>query len=270
MNRLGIELISAFGLPPVEYVHLAADLGCANVSMSLTAIHINPHGYAPFNLMDDLALRRKTGAVLKDRGVSVSLAEGLTVRPGVEARDRGAEFDAFADLGAQRVNVVSLDADVGRSFDQFAVTAEMAAERGMVTTIEFSPGLNVPDLPTALAAVRHVGRADFLLLIDTMHFFRSGSSLADLAALDPDLIGYVQLCDAPLVADFATYSEAMTERMVPGQGELPLLDLLKIVPRDRVVGLEIPMLSQAKAGVGPHERLRPAVEAAKALLAQLP
>ncbi len=270
MNRLGIETISAFGLPPVEYVNLAADLGCAHISTGLFQIHINPHSYPSFNLLEDASLRREMNAALRDRGVSVSLAEGLTVKPGVEARDRTAEFDAFAELGAQRINVVSLDPDVGRTLDQFALTAEMAAARGIQTTTEFAPGLTIADLPSALAAIRHIGRPDFRLLIDTMHLIRSGSTAADLAALDPDLIGYVQLCDAPLVSTFPTYmQEAMTERRIPGQGELPLLEILKTVPRDRVVSLEVPLLSQATAGKGPLERLRPAVAAAKALLAQL-
>jgi sugar phosphate isomerase/epimerase len=270
MNRLGIETISAFGLPPVEYVNLAADLGCAHISIGLSAIDINPHGYVPYNLKENAALRREVNAAMRDRGISVSLAEGLTVRPGIEARDRAAEFDAFAELGVKRINTVSLDPDIGRTLDQFAITVEMAAERGMESTTEFAPGLTVADLQTALEAIRHVGRPDFRLLIDTMHLIRSGSSPADLAALDPDLIGYVQLCDAPLVSKFPTYmQEAMTERMVPGQGELPLLEILRTVPRDRVVSLEVPQLSRAKAGIGPLERLRPAVAAARELLAQL-
>lgn len=266
-NRLGIETISAFGLPPVKYVNLAADLGCAHISMALSPVDINPHGYGSYNLREDVVLRRAMSAALRDRGVSISLAEGLTVKPSIEARDRAAEFDTFADLGAERINAVSLDPDMGRTLDQIAVTVEMAAERGMEATTEFAPGLTVADLTTALEVIRHVGRPDFRLLIDTMHFIRSGSSPADLAALDPDLIGYVQLSDAPLVSKFSSYmQEAMTERLVPGQGELPLLAILKAVRRDCVVSLEVPLLSQAMAGIGPYARLRPAVAAARELL----
>ena len=101
-NRLGIETISAFGMPPVEYVNLAADLGCAHISTGLYPIYINPHGYASFNLREDAVLRRAMNAAMRDRGVSISLAEGLTVKPNIEARDRAAEFDAFADLGVRR------------------------------------------------------------------------------------------------------------------------------------------------------------------------
>jgi sugar phosphate isomerase/epimerase len=269
-NRLGIETISAFGMPPVEYVNLAADLGCAHISTGLYPIDINPHGYASYNLREDAVLRRAMNAAMRDRGVSISLAEGLTVKPNIEARDRAAEFDAFADLGVRRINTVSLDPDMGRTLDQFAVTVEMAAERGMETTTEFAPGLTVANLTMALQVMRHIGRPDFRLLIDTMHLIRSGSSPADLAALDPALIGYVQLSDAPLVSKFSTYiQEAMTERLVPGQGELPLLAILKAVRRDCVVSLEVPLLSQAKAGIGPHDRLRPAVAAARELLERI-
>jgi sugar phosphate isomerase/epimerase len=270
MNRLGIETISVFGLPPVEFVNLAADLGCAFISTGLTQLHINPHGYPSFSLFEDATLRREMIAAMRDRGVSISLGEGLTAQENVDIRNRVAELDIMAELGIKRINTVSLDPDLGRTFDKFAIIAELAAARGMETTTEFAPGLTVADLPTAIAAVRHVGRPDFRLLIDTMHFTRTGAKPADLIALDPDIIGYVQLADAPLKPRFASYmQEAMTERMVPGTGQAPLREILAAVPPDRVVALEIPLLSQAQAGVGPYERLRPCVQAARNLLTQL-
>jgi len=61
----------------------------------------------------------------------------------------------------------------------------------------------------------------------------------------------------------------MTARMVPGTGELPLRDILAALPRDLVIGIEVPRLKEARAGAGPHERLRPCVEAARDLLAGL-
>ena len=57
--------------------------------------------------------------------------------------------------------------------------------------------------------------------------------------------------------------------LVPGEGELPLRDMLAALPRDRVVGLEVPLRSEALAGVGPRERLGRCVAAARDLLAQL-
>lgn len=267
-HQLGIEHLSVFGLPPVEFVTLVADLGCQHLATGLGAAPFNPHGYQPFSLRDDATLRREMSAVMRDRGVSISLGEGFNIRPGSDIGDCGADLDIMRELGVTRINMVSLDPDLQRSFDQFGVLAELAAARGMETTVEMSPGLTVGDLDTALAAVRHVGRADFRLLLDTMHVFRSGSTIDDIAALDPALIGYIQLCDAPWQPTVANYmEEGMFYRLPPGEGELPLAELLALVPEDRVIGLEVPMRTQAEAGLGPRERLEPCVAAARRLLA---
>jgi hypothetical protein len=61
MQRLSIEPLSVMGLPPVEFVGLAADLGLRYVAMTLSAMP-NPYGYPPFSLRDDLALRSQADA----------------------------------------------------------------------------------------------------------------------------------------------------------------------------------------------------------------
>ncbi len=266
-DQLGIEHLSVFGLPPVDFVTLVADLGCRYLATGLSAVPFNPHGYAPFNLRDDAALRREMMAAMRDRGIAISLGEGFTIRPDADIARCADDLDIMAELGVLRINTVSLDPDFQRTCDQFAVLAELAAARGMETTVELSPGLTVGDLDTALAAIRHVGRRDFRLLLDTMHVFRSGAAVADIAALDPHLIGYVQLCDAPWQPAMEHYmEEAMFHRLPPGQGQLPLGDLLALVPNDCVIGLEVPMSARAQAGVGPRERLEPCVAAARLLL----
>lgn len=269
MANLGIEIISVFGLPPVEFVDLAADLGCQHISTGLSSFDFGVHDYPAWSLRDDAKLRREMVAAMRDRGVSISLGEGLNIRSGVSARDYAADLDILCELGAEVFNTVSMDPDPGRTFDEFAVLSEMVAARGRVTTVELVPTLTVGDLPTALAALRHVGRADFRLMFDTMHVMRSGATIADVAALDAGQIGYVQLCDAPLKARFASYfEESMFERMVPGEGELGLRDLLAVLPADRIYSLELPLRSEGLAGIGPQERLGKCVAAARRLLAE--
>jgi sugar phosphate isomerase/epimerase len=177
----------------------------------------------------------------------------------------------MCELGVQRINAVSMEPDMQRTYDQFAVMAEMAEQVGVEATLELGPGLTIGNLTAAVAVVKHVGRKNFKLLIDTMHFARSGSSAADLAALDANMIGYAQLCDAPLVSTHATYmEEAMNARMSPGTGELPLLDIVAALPSHLVLGIEAPQLALAQAGVGAHKRLGKCVADAQALLLQLP
>jgi sugar phosphate isomerase/epimerase len=269
MDRLGIERLCVFGMPPVPFIALAADLGCRHIGTGLTPLQAyNPHDYPWWSLRDDPALRRDTVAALGDLGVSMSLCEGFGIRPGADVGDYAADLDVVSELGGRRINAVSVDTDLGRTLDEFARLAEMAEARGIETVIEIGPG-PIGGLDAALAAVRHVGRPGFRLLIDTMHFFRLGDGARDLARLDPGLICYVQLCDAPLTSRFARYmDEAFYERAAPGEGELPLLDLLEITPDAVVVSLEVPQRSLAEAGVGVRERVGRCVEAARTLLAE--
>jgi len=270
VRRIGIDYISVFGLPPVEYVHLAADLGCMSIGTGLAPFPYNPHGYQRWSLRDDRNLRQRMRTALRERGIALALGEGFFVLPQRDVSAYAEDLDAMHELGAKRINTLGLDPEKSRTYDQFAVLVEMAAQRGMETTLEFGPRLGVDSLPAALDAIRHVARPDFKLVIDTMHLVRSGGGAADIAALDPGLIGYVQLCDAPRVSKFAEYAdEAKFERMVPGSGELPLLDILNALPPQLNVSLEVPQRSLAEKGVDSSERLARCVEATRGLLSQL-
>lgn len=274
MNPIAIEFISVFGMPPVELVHLAADLDCHHLGIGLTPLPsnppFNPHGYPAWSLREDAALRRAMRAALRERGVRIAVGEGFLIRPETDARQFATDLELMRELGAANINVLSIESDVSRAFDQIAELAERAHDLGMQTLLEFGPLMAIPDLATALAAVRHVGQPYFRLLIDAMHWMRSGATAEDLAKLDPALVGHAQLCDAPLASRFPSYAEeAKFERMVPGTGELPLNDFVAALPRDVVIGLEVPQRSLAEAGIGPYERLRRCVEATRRLLSEI-
>lgn len=270
MQRIGIEFITVFGQPPVEFVHLAADLGCRDIGLALAPMFESPLGYPSWSLRDDPALRANVSAALKARGVSVALGEGFLIRPGAEIGDSDRDLDLMCELGARRINMCSIDPDLLRSYDQCARLAEMAEKRGLGTTLEFGPVFAIADLKSALAARQHVGRNTFRLLVDTLHLARAGLGASDIAALPARTIGYAQLCDAPRAFTQESYmNEARYERMVPGEGELPLIEIVAALPADIVIGLEIPMLREAKAGVDAHKRVGRCVDATRALLARL-
>jgi sugar phosphate isomerase/epimerase len=265
---LSIDFISVFGLPPVQFVALAAELGCRHISIALTPMPANPHQYPDWSLRTDSALRRDTLAALQHRGVTISLGEGFLVRPNCDVLELAADLDLMRELGVATVNVLSLEPDQNRERDQLAVFADMADARSMQVTLEFLPGLPIGNLVTAAAAVRDLRKKNFRLLLDAMHVFRSGAQAAEIAALDAALIGYAQLCDVPAVSTFASYAEeARHERLPPGEGELPLQDFLAALPRDLIIGLEVPMLGRAQRGVSPYDRLVGCVRDARSLLA---
>jgi sugar phosphate isomerase/epimerase len=256
-SEIGIEFISVLGLPPVQFVQLAQDLGCRHIGVALEPI-VLAKGCASWSMRTDLALRQSMVDALRDSGVSVSLGEGFIAWPSKDIREARADLDAMRELGAQQVNLIALDPDRARTFDQCAVFAELAGERGMGATVEFMPGLPIGNLATAGAAIRHAGKTNLRVLIDAMHFFRSGSQVEELAAFDPVLIGHVQICDVPLISAGASYAdEARYARLPPGAGELPLLEFLKALPEQVPMGVEVPMMARADAGVGARERLAP-------------
>jgi sugar phosphate isomerase/epimerase len=272
MNRLGIEMLTLLGMPPVEHVKLAAELGCVSISTGLSGLPLARFGYAELSLYpawsleDDPALRREMRAALRDTGVHIGLGEGFGVRPDADLRDRASGLDIMAELGALRVNAVSMEPDMARTHDQLAILAEMVIERGMRFIVEFAPPNAIASLDGALAAVDHVGRDRCQLMFDAMHFFRSGAKVADIAGIDPALIGYAQLCDAPLVSKGGSYMhEAMFARLVPGTGELPLREWIAALPADLAIGLEVPMIAGLQAGTSPRDHAARVVAAAREL-----
>src|ERR1700738_4383467 len=119
MDRLGIGFLNVFGLPPGKFVDLAADLGCRHISVFLRGMALVPLGYPPFSFKEDAALRKSMIAALRDRGVTISLGDGFLVLPNADVHAFSADLDAMAELGVPRINTVSLDPDLGRTFDQF-------------------------------------------------------------------------------------------------------------------------------------------------------
>jgi hypothetical protein len=161
MRDLGIEFISVFGLAPVDFVHLAADLGCRYISTALIGRPLKSLGYPAFSLTDDVRLRQHLLTATNDRGVGISLGEGMVIVPDADVSGLAADLDIMAQLGAARINTLSFDPDRNRTFDQLATPTEMAAERGIGTTIELAPGMTIGDPATVLAAIEHVACPTF-------------------------------------------------------------------------------------------------------------
>ncbi len=270
-GRLGIEMLTLLGMPPVEYIKLAAELGCAEVSTGLSGLPLSMFGmgdvfYPAWSLKDDPALRREMIAAMRDTGVKIGLGEGFRASAGADIRDFAGDLDLMAELGALRINAICMDDDLAMAKDKLAVLAEMAIGRGMIFTIEFFPPTGITNLEKALEVVEHIGRGRARVLLDSMHHFRTGGTVEQIAALDPDLIGYVQLSDARLASyDDAYFKDAMFARGVPGQGELPLRELIAVLPQDVTISLEVPRLEDLRAGMTPRDHAARCVAAARAL-----
>lgn len=266
MDRLAIEHICALGMPPADFVRLVAELGVRKVGLAPAPITDNPHGFPAWDLRQDPALLRDTASALSDNGVSLSVGEGYLVLPGVEiAATAAPTLDVHSALGATRINCVMIEQDRSRALDQFAQLAAMAAERGMELTLEFMPMMWPMALAEAAELVRASGAGNTRLMVDAMHLYRSGGSADDVRALG-DLVGYAQVCDVPMPAQTADYGEeARNDRLCPGDGDLPLAAFVAALPAGIPIGLEVPMVSRARAGMTVADAMRLVVERGRAL-----
>src|SRR5690242_2279244 len=121
MRNLGIEFISVFGLPPVDFVHLAADLGCRYISTGLNGASLKSLGYPDFSLKDDATLRKDLLTAMAERDVGISLGEGAVIVPEADVSRLAADLDIMAEIGAAQINTLSFDPDRARTFDQLAM-----------------------------------------------------------------------------------------------------------------------------------------------------
>jgi sugar phosphate isomerase/epimerase len=268
VNRLGIEMLTLLGMNPVDHVRLAGRLGCCSISTGLMRLPLAMFGHAeihaPWSLVDDAALRTELKAALADTGVSIGLGEGFRVAPGMDVADAARHLDLFAGLGAERINAIGTEPDQARMIDQFGLLADMVAARGMVFMVEFAPPHVLACAADALAVADALGHDRCGMMLDAMHFFRSGGTVDEIASLP---VRYAQLCDAPLVApDGLSYmDEAMFGRAVPGEGEFPLAEWIAALPADCVIGLEVPQLALVRGEISAPDHAARCVAAARAL-----
>jgi sugar phosphate isomerase/epimerase len=151
------------------------------------------------------------------------------------------ELFAVADaVGARSINAVDVFGGTWNLDDAstaFAGLCDRAADHGLLVHLEFLPWSRIPDLATAWRVVSTADRPNGGLMLDAWHYFRSNSD-GDLLRAIPGLsILGVQLCDAPVTPEADPLHATLHERLLPGDGELPLHALLADL---RSTGTEAP------------------------------
>ncbi len=102
----------------------------------------------------------------------------------------------------------------------------------------------VSSLAQAVEVVEAARAPNGGVLVDALYFARGGGRPEDLKAVAGRLVRHAQLCDAPAArpaTDEALIDEARTGRLPPGSGGLPLRALLRALPDDVNLSVEVPM-----------------------------
>ncbi|MEU7905059.1 TIM barrel protein [Actinoplanes sp. NPDC049118] len=261
--------LTALSLSPPELVEAAADAGYRYVGVRLTRVTPQePH----YPLATDPALMRTTKVRLAATGVEVLDIELARLGPHEDPRDFQRFLEAGAELGARHVITQLPDPDRNRKVDRFAQLCELARPLGLTVHLEFPSWTETPDLGEATRVLRAADQPNAGMLIDLLHFARSGSSVADLRELPAEWFHFAHVCDAPAgvpPTNEELIHTARFERLYPGEGGIDLDGILAALPPGLTYALEIPR-AQLVAQIGAKEHARMAIAAARRRLEDVP
>jgi sugar phosphate isomerase/epimerase len=232
---IGLEHLTLLGVAPPRLAAIAAAAGFTAIGLRISPVTDGEQGWP---MAPGSPMLTQTALACAAAGLEVLDVEGIRLGPAPDLAAAETILDAAAVLGARFVNIICEDPDLARLADSFGAVTRLARARGVRPVIEFMAYRTVRTLAAAVAIVSGSGGGG--ILIDALHVQRCGVVLSELAAVDPALIAYLQLCDAPLAAPADQVSEARTGRLLPGDGELPLRQLLAVLPDGIPVAAEVP------------------------------
>jgi sugar phosphate isomerase/epimerase len=267
-HAFSLAHLSALELTPPELVMAAAEAGYDYVGLRLVAV--TPGG-AAWDVRHDRRMLAMTRACMDDTGVGVLDVELARLEPETDIESFRACLEGGAELGARHVLTQADDPEFNRLVDRYARLCEMAAPLGLSCDVEFIPWLRTRSLSDAAALVGAAGQPNGGVMIDTLHFARAGCDPKEIEALPAPWLRYMQLCDAPLQGPPTLQGllyAAREERLFPGEGELDLSSVLRRLPEDIPIAIEIPTETLSFTAP-PEERARLAREASLRLLARI-
>jgi sugar phosphate isomerase/epimerase len=221
-------------LTPAGTVEAAARGGWPAVGL-----WVEPAGWTP-------QTTRAVRTALAAGGLRALDVEVVWIKPGPPDPDHDRIVDIGAEVGAANVLVVSSDPDHSAAVDKFARLCERGRRLGLRIALEFGFFTEVRSLAEARSIVETARDPAGAILIDPLHLERTGGTAADVAALPRSLLPYAQFCDAPMCGPGAgagnvdeIIREALDDRVQCGEGALPQVDVLRALPGNAPLSIEL-------------------------------
>lgn len=153
--------------------------------------------------------------------------------------------DLAHTLQPDRVHVAAFSGHSEQIDDDFAAVCARLPQ--IPVAIEFMPYSRVPNLAEAFRLVERSGAANASVVLDAVHFFRSGGLPDDLSPAHLSRVAGIQLSDVSARRGVTLAHEARHHRTYPGRGTLDLVGLLRRIASvaDGLPALSIEPISDA-------------------------
>jgi sugar phosphate isomerase/epimerase len=225
---------------PLDFLRIAGEVGYDGVGLRL---YKSPH-LPFFPVADDPALIRAMKRTIADHGLQVLDIFTFYLQPETDVADFKPALELGAAFGARFAVVQGNDPDRVRLRDRFAQVCDMAAELDLGIVVEFVPARQVATLAMALDLVAQSARTNAAVLVDPLHLARSGGTPEEVRRADHRLFPYAQFCDGvldPGEPNPALFGKPMSlgTRCLPGEGRLPIRELLRALPSDVPLSIEV-------------------------------
>ncbi len=262
-HGLSLDCLTLPDVAPADLIRIAGDAGYTSISL-----WVQPPAMSPLMLATpDMAagLRR----ALDETGVSLGNLEVFNLNSDEPVAAFEAVIAFGANLGARTATAIDFGAPRPDIAERLAAFEALCHRHGIATLIEPIAMGNVRTPQDGAALIRMAG-VDARLVLDALHLARTGTTPASLRDIPADRIGYVQICDGlATIAPEELGTEATANRLYPGEGAFPLIELLATVAADVPLGIEVPSLTRQQRGESPLARARAALTATRAVLAQV-
>ena len=196
----------------------------------------------------------------RDAGIAISSVQAYQFFSDTRWEEMQSVVATAHELAAPVILAYSFDPDERRFVDLFARYCEEARAAGIRVAVEFLPYSRIRNLDSAVDIIERSGASNAGVVVDALHLDRSGGHPSDIRRIDAKRIAMLQLCDIRRQTGAMTEAELMTEartaRLPPGEGDLPLFELLDALPEDLEIEYEV--APAARAVLSPVEKARAA------------
>lgn len=221
MHRLYLTQNSIPTATPLEVIEIAARAGFDGVSLRFIPVVGMDMPFFPI-----VGHRKMIGDIksaLSRTGLRLFEIFTFYIKPEIDFASYAAALEVGAELGASYAMALCFDSDHARRTENLARVCEAAGKVGIDIGLEFSMATEIRSMQAAIDLVRATKSLHASLMVDPAHLRRCGGVPSDLDAVDSSLMRYAQFNDLDV---------ASNELCMPGEGELPLREILMRLPQD--------------------------------------